>query len=78
MYVETLPASFSDPLHRQMLISLSKFFLQWSDLLGFVLYLKKKTYPHAFVTYGTEICSRTDLGLCKDIYYCREKDLLSE
>lgn len=67
MHVETLSASFSDPLHH--MFSLSKFFLQWPDLVGFGLYLTKKSYPHAFITYDSQICSPTDLGLCKDVSF---------
>lgn len=74
MHVEAVSASFSHPLP-PMLFSLSLFFLTRPDLLGFGLYLMRKTYPFAFLGCDSQIRSPTDLSLYKDIY-STEKDLL--
>lgn len=66
MYVETVSASFSHPLH-QMLFPLSIFFLLCPDLVGFGPFSMNKTYPLAFIACDSQIPSSTDLSLCKDV-----------
>ncbi|RZC25948.1 hypothetical protein D0Y65_004575 [Glycine soja] len=67
MYVETVSASFSHPLH-QMLFPLSIFFLLCPDLVGFGPFSMNKTYPLAFIACDSQIPSSTDLSLCKDYW----------
>lgn len=69
MYVETVSASFSHPLHHQMLFSLSIFFLPCPDLVGFGIFFMKKTYPLAFINCDSRVPSPTDLSLCKDVRF---------
>lgn len=68
MYVETVSASFSHPLH-QMLFSLSIFFLLCPDLVGFGIFFMKITYPLALIACDSQIHSPTDLSLCKDVRF---------
>jgi len=68
MYVETVSASFSHPLH-QMLFPLSIFFLLCHDLVGFGPFCVNKTYPLAFIACDSQIPSPADLSLCKDVRF---------
>lgn len=68
MYVETVSASFSHPLH-QMLFSLSVFFLPCPDLVGFGFCFMKTTYPLALIAFDSQVPSSTDLSLCKDVRF---------
>jgi len=70
MYVETVSASFSHPLHQMLFpLSIFFFFLLCHDLVGFWPFCVNKTYPLAFIACDSQIPSLVDLSFYKDVRF---------